>query len=431
MRNDNKSYVMNFTVISMSIVLFGMVLLGFISLSIAQNDPWTAKKDMPTARFWFSSSVVDDKIYAIGGVAVEGPAFSIVEVYDPNTDSWDTTRADMPTPRCGSTSSVVGGKIYVIGGDSTFTLGAIYANNILEIYDPVTDKWDTTKTDMPTKRAQASASVVNDTIYVIGGANDTGPLKTVEAYDPKTNTWTKKMNMHTERYALSTCVVEGKIYAMGGFKPQNLQTVEEYDPKTDTWTTKKPMPIKNGYFGACVVDSFIFTVGGTAAGLGYYKKVYSYDPATDSWDTTKTDMPAARAYLCASVVNKKVYAIGGGTGWPPTAYSTVEEYDPALDPPTSIEHFLAGYPKAFLLHQNYPNPFNPSTTIEFDLPKTSEVTLKVFNILGEEVATLVSDRLTTGSYSYGWDAGRLASGVYLYRLAAGDYVETRRMLLMK
>jgi hypothetical protein len=59
------------------------------------------------------------------------------------------------------------------------------------------------------------------------------------------------------------------------------------------------------------------------------------------------------------------------------------------------------------------------------------VTLKVFNILGEEVATLVSDRLSAGSYLYEWDASNLASGVYLYRLQAGDYVETRKMVLMR
>jgi hypothetical protein len=83
------------------------------------------------------------------------------------------------------------------------------------------------------------------------------------------------------------------------------------------------------------------------------------------------------------------------------------------------------------LYQNYPNPFNPTTTIEFDLPKTSEVTLKVFNILGEEVATLLSASLLSGSHSVEWDASNLASGVYLYRLQAGDFIDTRKMVLMK
>ena len=101
------------------------------------------------------------------------------------------------------------------------------------------------------------------------------------------------------------------------------------------------------------------------------------------------------------------------------------------DPVGAIDQELLQMPSAFVLHQNYPNPFNPSTMIKLALPKSSDVTLKVFNILGEEVATLVSDRLSAGSYSYDWDAGNLASGVYLYRLQAGDYVETRKMVLMR
>lgn len=104
------------------------------------------------------------------------------------------------------------------------------------------------------------------------------------------------------------------------------------------------------------------------------------------------------------------------------------------DGAVSVKEQAGGHarkPQNFALSQNYPNPFNPSTTIEFDLPKTSEVSLKVFNILGEEVATLVSDRLSAGSYFYEWDASGLASGIYLYRLQASDYVETRKMVLMR
>jgi predicted GH43/DUF377 family glycosyl hydrolase/dienelactone hydrolase len=88
-------------------------------------------------------------------------------------------------------------------------------------------------------------------------------------------------------------------------------------------------------------------------------------------------------------------------------------------------------PKEFSLYQNYPNPFNPSTSIEFDLPKTSEVTLNIFNILGEEVATLISGRLSAGSYSYDWDASGFASGVYLYHLTAGDFIATKKLILLK
>ena len=98
---------------------------------------------------------------------------------------------------------------------------------------------------------------------------------------------------------------------------------------------------------------------------------------------------------------------------------------------TSIFNDTEIIPSEPFLHQNYPNPFNPKTTIDFNLPKSSEVTLKIFNVLGEEVSTLLSASLFTGSHSVEWDASNLASGVYLYRLQAGNYVETRKMVLMR
>ncbi len=88
-------------------------------------------------------------------------------------------------------------------------------------------------------------------------------------------------------------------------------------------------------------------------------------------------------------------------------------------------------PSTIKLFQNYPNPFNPTTTIGFALPQTGFVTLKIYNILGEEVATLFSDRLTAGKYKYDWDARGLASGVYLYCLETGSFKQTRKLILLK
>jgi hypothetical protein len=88
-------------------------------------------------------------------------------------------------------------------------------------------------------------------------------------------------------------------------------------------------------------------------------------------------------------------------------------------------------PSALQLLPNYPNPFNQTTTIEFNLPKAGEVILNILNILGEEVATLHSGQLLPGNHSFEWDAFHLPSGVYVYRLKAGDHVQTRKMLLLR
>ncbi len=88
-------------------------------------------------------------------------------------------------------------------------------------------------------------------------------------------------------------------------------------------------------------------------------------------------------------------------------------------------------PEKSALAQNFPNPFNPSSTIQYAVAKESHVTLKVYNALGQEVATLVSDRLAPGHYTARFDGSGLASGVYFYRLTAGSFVQTKQMLLLK
>ena len=98
---------------------------------------------------------------------------------------------------------------------------------------------------------------------------------------------------------------------------------------------------------------------------------------------------------------------------------------------TAVEPATGAIPTAFVLQQNYPNPFNPSTTLEFSIPKSGRVVLEVFNILGQSVARLVDGERVAGTYRTTFDASNLSSGVYLYQLKAGDFVQARKMLLVK
>ncbi len=95
-----------------------------------------------------------------------------------------------------------------------------------------------------------------------------------------------------------------------------------------------------------------------------------------------------------------------------------------------------GLPTRWMMSQNYPNPFNPTTEIAFDVPSRSHVTLNVYNVLGQQVATLVDQELARGSYTADWDGTSTsgtaaASGVYFYRLEADQYIDTKKMVLMK
>lgn len=97
---------------------------------------------------------------------------------------------------------------------------------------------------------------------------------------------------------------------------------------------------------------------------------------------------------------------------------------------TGIE-VVPGLPTEYSLSQNYPNPFNPSTNIEFTLPKISKVVLKIYNVLGQEVATLVNQELSAGKYNYEFNASNLSSGMYIYRLQTGNNVFIKKMTLLK
>jgi len=114
--------------------------------------------------------------------------------------------------------------------------------------------------------------------------------------------------------------------------------------------------------------------------------------------------------------------------------------DGGVGPWSEVNHFNFIYtdvktedqlPTEFALKQNYPNPFNPSTKISYQLPVSSNVTLKVFDVLGNEVATLVDEEKPAGVYEINFNSNKLASGVYLYKLQAGGFTETRKMILMR
>ncbi|RPI15519.1 MAG: T9SS C-terminal target domain-containing protein [Ignavibacteriae bacterium] len=118
-----------------------------------------------------------------------------------------------------------------------------------------------------------------------------------------------------------------------------------------------------------------------------------------------------------------------GLGWASTAAGKIFKYvDPNF---TGVGTPGNELPTSFKLEQNYPNPFNPSTTINYSIPKASEVSIKVYDMLGHEVMTLVNEQKNAGNYSVVMDASNLSSGIYLYKIAAGSFNETKRMTLIK
>jgi hypothetical protein len=99
--------------------------------------------------------------------------------------------------------------------------------------------------------------------------------------------------------------------------------------------------------------------------------------------------------------------------------------------PLSVHKITMEIPTKYDLTQNYPNPFNPTTKIKFDVARVGDVKIVVYDVMGREVQTLVNESLKPGTYETSFDASALNSGVYFYRMVAGDYKETKKLLLLK
>ena len=168
--------------------------------------------------------------------------------------------------------------------------------------------------------------------------------------------------------------------------------------------------------------AFVDTLEGWCTSYGLtHAKIYFTSDGGQSWicqfECDSTD------YI------ENFFFLDNKNGWALTSEGKIIKYgEPigvSVDKPDNI------YPDEFIIYQNYPNPFNPTTTFSFSLPSRSFVTLKVFDVLGKEVATIISEEMVAGNYSRQWNAANLPSGVYFYRLQAGSFTQTKKLILLK
>jgi uncharacterized delta-60 repeat protein len=137
------------------------------------------------------------------------------------------------------------------------------------------------------------------------------------------------------------------------------------------------------------------------------------------------DDDGASALAVDGAGNVFVTGTSSGAGW--SIYTTIKY----VQTPVAVKEKEPSKPNTYYLSQNYPNPFNPSTTIRYAIAKPGQVTLKVFNLAGQEIVTLVNENKSTGEYQIQWNPYNLPNGVYVYRLQAGSFVDTKKLILLK
>ena len=312
-------------------ILTGIIILIALLMQIESfaGEDWEVITQLPTKRWEFSTAVVHDKVYIIGGSLFDNRAgpfgLSTVEIYDTQTNTWQRG-ADMPTPRTNAKAAVVNGTIYVFGGYNSkdnFLQNWKMAEHV-EAYDPLTDTWSRKK-KMPISRIYFGLGVVAGNVYLIGGTTGLGDgqeqrMDRVDIYDPATNTWVKGPKMPTRRDPGGVAVVSTRIYVIGGVGwplPQNwgagpfLRNIEEYDSISRQWRKKKDMVELKNWFSNTVVGDKIYLIGGYTreGGLQQLATVNVYHPRTETWREISA-LPNPLDTFGAATVNGKVYVFG-------------------------------------------------------------------------------------------------------------------------
>jgi N-acetylneuraminic acid mutarotase len=392
---------------------------------------WSAAAAGDSASVYFGTScVVGGKIYVIGGIQYGGyftQYHTTVDVFDPSTNTWSTPDVSGTfSPRFHLSASVVDDKIYAFGGlnEPLHDTGAHHTLNIMEIFDPATKSWNTPVTSGPcTPRYGATTAVVNGKIYVIGGFNqeDSSFVSTVEVFDPTTKEWTAPVteSLFTNRVYPVSAVVNGRIYVWGGatgnYTSYDLTALQIFDPATNTWSTHETLgqPTPRYVATACELNGKLYWLGGEKVGADYLNTAEVFDPATNVWSTPITDgQLTARRGLTSASVNGKIYVIGGNTGV--SAHNNNEVFTPMrseVSESTTAPNF-----------DLYPNP--TSGIVKIEHLGTGVHHVIVTNILGNKVIEVT----VTHSDSFSLDLAAFSKGTYILRFSDGDSTISRAIL---
>ncbi len=317
-----------------------------------QAGTWIKKADMPTARAGVGVCAFEGKIYVVGGYGQDGKVLPNVEQYDPVSNTWKKL-TDMKVPRAYPSLVALNGKLYAIGGENPSGCGHNVSS--IERYDPSTDSWKVLM-PMPTLGITHVGAVAGK-ITALGGLTafqcKALPTRAVEQYDPTIDRWEDRAKCPTEKYFGGACVLDDKIYIVGGMLGENglgakiVNTVDVYDPMLDKWSKVSNLSRARAILSVCALNGKIYAIGGVEGDSRRSMKssayVEIYDPVSDKW-LKGTEMPTPRAGLGICSINDKIYVIGGGdiaNGEPPmkwaNVFSLVEEYNPEGDQSVSRE----------------------------------------------------------------------------------------------
>ena len=275
-----------------------------MTLAARQTQPkvWRTLPDAPSSRLMMASTVLDGKIWILGGIR-HGGTLDTVETYDPQTGQWQT-QPSLPIPLHHATAATYRGQVVVIGGAS---------EEIGHASDRVFAFSGGSWSELPTlkhARAGAAAAVVGDRLVVVGGQSEKQLVAATEIFDGQS--WSQGADLPTPREHLAAVSDGVYVYTVGGrflSADKNSAAFERFDPSTGDWVHLVDMPTPRGSYGAAYLDGRIVVVGGEEP-TQVLGTVEMYDTADGKWSTVKP-MPTPRHAQAVVAVGETVYCIGG------------------------------------------------------------------------------------------------------------------------
>lgn len=404
------------------------ILLGFLVLVNAGiGQGWQFRSSMPTARNGMAVVVLDNKAWVMGGSQMGQNALNVVEVYDPQTDSWDTQQPPLSIARDHATAQVWEGKIYVFGGQNSSQVV-----EQVEMFDPTLGQWQVVSS-MPTPRYGMASVQVDSAIWLIGGTTAGQTFSDiVEIYYPGSNSWeTLPATLNFARGDPMAGVLNGEVYVFGGIYFGPLDNYEKFDSASQSWTVEGNMLFGCGSAGYVTVGNQAWLIGGMRQG-GAFNRVQIFNPGAGARWSEGPPLNTPRRELSAAAVENQIIAVGGRGSMGGMSFNTVEVLDAVL----SIEDDLAAVPEDFALLRNFPNPFNGFTILQLHLPKSDVVHIQVYDIRGRRLGVIFKGPLSPGDHYFKispdeFSGLQLSSGVYLVRANGQKFNKNLKIHLIK
>ncbi len=394
----------------------------------SQTNFWVNTVDMLEGRLLHDLiTLKSGEVIAIGGFKVRS-----CEIFNPDSNSWRYTDSLKILKEYGNTTTLLSdGRVLVVGGQyfNQSTLQYIYFKTC-EIFDPITEVWSFTDS-LSDGRSGHTATLLNDgKVLITGGRGIDNHLNSCEIYDPITNLWSSASNMLHKRLRHSAVLLsDGRVLISGGVTPDSTlgtRNCEIYDLAANTWSEAGEITVpRESHKTLLLLDSTILITGGS-----FEPEVWEiYDPKTLSilyYDTLPVVVfePELEQFPDGRIISMGGYTFDGINV---ELSNQCLMYIPKI---TSIDNEQSEV-AAYALEQNYPNPFNPKTIIEYKIPLSSFLELKVYDVLGNEIAVLVNANQPEGIYEVEFNAENLPSGVYFYTLTSGNFRDTKKLILLK